>query len=68
MPPTPNLCVGDCDGSGDVTVNEIITLVNVALGSANASACPNGIPSGGSVDIALIIQAVNHALTSCPAS
>ena len=60
-------CVGDCDGSGDVTVNELITLVNIDLGTADASACPNGIPSGAEVDIALIIQAVNNALTNCPA-
>jgi photosystem II stability/assembly factor-like uncharacterized protein len=58
-------CVGDCDGSGTVTVNEIITLVNMALGTADASACPHGVPSGGSVDVALIIQAVNNALNGC---
>ena len=56
-------CAGDCNGDGEVTVNEIITLVNIALGNAGASACPDGIPSGGSVNIALIIQAVNNALS-----
>ncbi len=59
------MCIGDCNGDASVTVNEIITLANIALGSANASACPNGIPSGG-VDISLIIQAVNNALNGCP--
>ena len=29
--------------------------------------CPHGNPDGGSVDIALIIQAVGYALTACPA-
>jgi len=66
--PTPGPCVGDCDGSGDVTVNEIIILVNIDLGTAEASACPNGIPSGSSPDITLIVKAVNNALTNCPAS
>jgi hypothetical protein len=62
---TPQPCVGDCDGSGEVTVNELIIMVNIALGTGQPSACPNGIPSGGSVDIALIIQAVNNALNGC---
>lgn len=68
-PPSTEACVGDCDGSGEVTVNEIITMVNIALGSAEPSACPSGIPSGTAVDIALIIQAVSNALTTgCPAT
>ena len=33
----------------------IITLVNIALGNADASTCPHGIPSGRTVDITLII-------------
>jgi len=64
----PSACAGDCDGSGDVTVNEIIVLVNIALGTADASACPNGIPSGRDVDVTLIVQSVGYALTNCPAS
>jgi len=58
-------CVGDCDGSGAVTVNELITLVNIDLGTAQSSTCSHGIPSGGSVDITLIIQAVDNALNGC---
>ena len=58
--------VGDCDGSGDVTVNELITLVNIDLGSADPSACPSGIPSQGPCDITCIILAVNLALSACP--
>jgi hypothetical protein len=61
-------CTGDCDGSGDVTVNEIITLVNIALGTAQTAACPHGVPSGAEVDITLIIRAVNNALLTCPPS
>ncbi|MBI1817435.1 MAG: CSLREA domain-containing protein [Deltaproteobacteria bacterium] len=63
--PPPPLCAGDCDGSTTVTVEELITLVNIALGSAPLSACPQGVPDGVEVDIALIIQAVNHALGEC---
>ncbi len=68
IPPITPPCAGDCDASGDVTVNEIIILVNIDLGSAPPSACPSGIPSGVDVDIALIIKAVNNALGSCPTS
>jgi len=65
--PTPMpACAGDCDASGDVTMNEIVTLVKIALGATDSSACPHGIPAGASADVALIVQAVNNDLTSCP--
>jgi hypothetical protein len=63
---TPGLCSGDCDAGGTVAINEIILMVNIALGSADNSACPHGIPAAATVDISLIIQAVNNALTGCP--
>ena len=60
-------CVGDCDGSGDVTVNEIISMVNIALGSAPLSSCPVGDADGsGDITINEIIAAVNNALGVCP--
>ena len=60
-------CVGDCDGGGDVTVNELITMVNIDLGSAALSACPAGDGDGsGDITINEIIQAVNYALGACP--
>jgi YD repeat-containing protein len=62
---TPAACTGDCNGNTQVTVNEIIVLVNIALGSAEPTACAAGIPSGSQVNVALIIQAVNHALNGC---
>ena len=62
---TPRPCVGDCGGTQTVAVNDLVTLVNVALGNAPASACPYGVPSGAAVDIAMIIQAVNNALGGC---
>ena len=51
-----------------MTIDELITLVNIALGTAQASACPHGVPSGADVDVALIIQAVNVALNGCGVS
>ena len=64
----PPLCVGDCDGGSLVTIGELITLVNIVLGSAQPAACGPGIPEGAAVDIALIIRAVNNALNDCGAS
>ena len=63
--PTAAPCVGDCNDDGIVTVDEILTLVNIALGNADATACPNGIPNGAQVDVALILTAVNNALNGC---
>ena len=65
--PTTVLCVGDCDSSGDVTVNELIEMVNVALGTADLSACPIGDADGsGDITVNEIIRAVGYALTNCP--
>ena len=43
-------------------------MANIALGNADATACPNGIPSGAQVDVALILTAVNNALNGCGGS
>ncbi len=62
-------CVGDCDGSGDVTVNEIVTMVNITLGSVPLSACTAGdADHSGDITINEIIAAVNNALGTCPAA
>ncbi len=66
-PPTPT-CVGDCDGDGTVAINELITGVNIALGSAQLSVCPAFDANGdGMVGINELITAVNNALEGCPA-
>jgi len=67
------VCAGDCSADGMVTINELIQLVNFALGAnTDCATCPNGIPAGVScpsgVTIAVIIQAVNNALNGCPAA
>ncbi len=64
---TPVACGGDCDGSGDVNISELITLVNIALGSTPVSACePGDIDQDGNVTINELIVAVNNALNGCP--
>lgn len=52
-------------GDGRCTVDELLTLVNVALGNAQRSARRRGVPSSAAVDIALLIQAVTSALNGC---
>jgi hypothetical protein len=60
-------CVGDCDSSGDVTVNELITMVNITLGSAPLSNCEAGdADASGDITINEIIAAVNSVLGGCP--
>lgn len=62
-------CTGDCDNSGSVTVDEIVTMVNIALGGTPVSACEAGDADGsGSITVDEIITAVNNALNGCPAA
>jgi cysteine-rich repeat protein len=56
-------CIGDCNGDGEVLVNELISGVNIALGSAELSTCPAFDEDGdGEVSISELIKAVNIAL------
>jgi hypothetical protein len=65
---TPGICVGDCNGDGEVTISEITTVLNIALGNLPLSACPAADGDGsGEVDISDVIAAVNNALNGCPA-
>jgi len=59
-------CAGDCDGSDMVAINELIKMVNIALGLAPVSECTAG-DGDGSGDIAIneLIAGVNRALNGC---
>jgi hypothetical protein len=68
--PTPTggavACVGDCNLDGTVTVDEIVTAVNIALGTRNVADClPADGNSDGQVTVDEIVTAVNNALTGC---
>jgi cysteine-rich repeat protein/predicted outer membrane repeat protein len=66
-PGPPMGCAGDCDGDGEVTIEELIILVNIALGNAAVTACGAGDTDGdGTIAIDEIIRAVNTALSGCP--
>jgi len=68
--PTPGACLGDCDGSGAVTVDELVLGVNMVLGSVGVTACPSFActEDPGVVVVNCIIVAVNNALSGCRVS
>lgn len=60
-------CVGDCDNNGEVTVDEIVTMVNAALTGGDGG-CPSGdADDNGEITVDEIITAVDNALKGCPA-
>jgi hypothetical protein len=60
-------CIGDCDGNGFVTVDEIITGINIALGNVDLFTCEDFDANGDSqVTVDEILTAVNNALDGCP--
>jgi len=66
---TTATCAGDCDSSGTVTVDELVTLVNIALGADPTQQCAAGDLDGdGSVTVDEILAAVGRAMSSCPVS
>jgi hypothetical protein len=59
-------CIGDCENDGHVTVDEILTMVNIALGNAEMSDCDSGDANDdGRITIDEILRAVNAALEEC---
>jgi hypothetical protein len=66
--PTPiqGGCVGDCNEDGEVTIDDLIIMVNIAQGSQSVNACTNGdANSDGEITIDEILLAVNAALNGC---
>ena len=60
-------CVGDCRNERSVTVDSLLILVNIVLGTSEAAECSSGLPSGeASVDVSTIVRAVHNALNGCP--
>lgn len=66
-PPPETACAGDCDGDGRVTIAELITGVNIALGLAGEGDCPSLDADGdGVVGVDELVGAVRNALDGCP--
>ncbi|MGH7785451.1 MAG: EF-hand domain-containing protein [Candidatus Binatia bacterium] len=60
------VCVGDCNGDGQVKINELILGVGISLGTADLEQCPAFDPSGdGVVSINELIKAVSNSLNGC---
>lgn len=65
-PTPPARCVGDCDGNGTVAINEIVTLVSIALAQAPIGICEAGNVDGNQqIMINEILTAVNQVLRGC---
>jgi hypothetical protein len=61
-------CRGDCDGDGMVSIDELITGVNIALGNGDVSSCRAfDANKDGQVRIDELVAAVNAALIGCSA-
>jgi hypothetical protein len=59
-------CPGDCDGSGAVTINELVALVDLGLSGLAPDACLAGDVDGdGQITIDELIAAVSSALLGC---
>ncbi len=66
-PALGQLCDGDCANDGAVTVDEIVTGVNLALGVAPLAQCnPFDRDASGGVTVDEVIAAINNALSGCP--
>lgn len=64
---TNSVCDGDCDRLGAVTVDELVTLVSVALGTRSIDQCASGDGDGdGKITVDEIIVAAGRALGGCP--
>lgn len=62
-------CAGDCNGSGDVAVNELVLGVNIALDRAALSQCMSfDGNSSGQVEVNELVTGVNNALRGCSAT
>jgi hypothetical protein len=60
-------CVGDCDRSGDVTIDELLLGVNIALDLREVRECATfDRNQDGAVTIDEILVAVGNALAGCP--
>jgi hypothetical protein len=63
---TPS-CAGDCENDGQVTVDDLVKLINIALGIRDLEDCLPGDTNNDSlITVEEIIQATNNALNGCP--
>lgn len=66
--PTPEVvaCVGDCNGDGEVSVDELVVGANIALGLSDLSECPPfDADRRGTVTVDELLQGVANSIAGC---
>ena len=59
-------CIGDCGSDHAVTVDELLTMIDIALGNADVSGCLAGDNNlDAQITVDEIITAINNALGGC---
>lgn len=63
LPPLP--CAGDCNVDGVTSVDEIVTLIQLALGAAATPCSAGDLDADGAITVDEIVRAVDVALRGC---
>ena len=64
--PTAVVCTGDSDDNSHVTVDELVTGIDITLGNLSLDACPAVACDGSqTVPVYCLARAVNAALSDC---
>jgi hypothetical protein len=61
------VCVGDCNGDGEVTIDELVSAVGIALGIPEAPPC-DAIDANHNLQVEIneLVLGVNNAVNGCP--
>lgn len=63
----PDICQGDCDGGGSVSIGEVLIAASIFVGRQSVNVCPEADESGdGSVAIGEVLGCVRSYLEGCP--
>src|SRR5262245_50042513 len=64
----PPRCVGDCDGNGSITVEELVRGVGMVLDRVPVSECPSfDDDMDGTVSVAELVRSVSRLIEGCSA-
>ncbi len=68
VPAAAQVCVGDCDGDGRVSIAELVVGVNIVLGLKDPAVCPAfAVGDGaGAVEVSALVTGVRNSLDGCP--
>jgi cysteine-rich repeat protein len=65
--PTPPTCAGDCDGDGQVRIEEMVLGVSMVMGKAPMQSCPAfNVDGSDRVTIDELLLGAGNALNGCP--